>query len=87
MQLAQLLPLGDNNNIATENIWLPLEHDNQRYGAVHVGLDTGFIRTQLTDVFFDIAIVLVAVLLVSFEVVMVVVMFYVPGRYKNQKHC
>ena len=45
MQLAQLLPLGDNHNIATENIWLPLEHDNQRYGAVHVGLDTGFIRT------------------------------------------
>ena len=52
MELVQLLPLGDKSGVAAENIWLPLEHNGQRYGAVHVGLDTGFIRTQLTDVFF-----------------------------------
>ncbi|MBB1486621.1 MFS transporter [Oceanospirillum sediminis] len=85
MELTRLLPLGEASSIATENVWLPLEHDNQRYGAVHVGLDSGFIRTQLTDVFFDIAIVLVAVLLVSFEVVMVVVMFYVSGPVQKSE--
>ncbi len=85
MELVQLLPLGDKSGVAAENIWLPLEHNGQRYGAVHVGLDTGFIRTQLTDVFFDIAIVLVAVLLVSFEVVMVVVMFYVSGPVQKSE--
>ena len=85
MELVQLLPLGDKSGVAAENIWLPLEQNGQRYGAVHVGLDTGFIRTQLTDVFFDIAIVLVAVLLVSFEVVMVVVMFYVSGPVQKSE--
>ncbi|GAL15237.1 major facilitator superfamily protein [Vibrio astriarenae] len=39
----------------------------------------------MTDIFFDIAIVLVAVLLVCFEVVMVVVMFYVSGPLEESE--
>lgn len=70
---------------SAQNLQIPLSLDGNEYGAVQVGLDTGFIRTQLTDVFFDIAIVLIAVLLVSFEVVMVVVMFYVSGPLQQSE--
>ncbi|MBY4677092.1 MFS transporter [Marinobacterium arenosum] len=83
--LMRLLPLGDQAGNEAENLYLPLTDGGNSYGAVQVGLDTGYIRTQLTDVFFDIAIVLVAVLLVSFEVVMVLVMFYVSGPLQRSE--
>jgi len=83
--LLRLLPLGEGSGDTAENLYLPLTGDHQSYGAVQVGLNTGYIRTQLTDVFFDIAIVLVAVLLVSFEVVMVLVMFYVSGPLQRSE--
>lgn len=84
--LVQLLPIANDSVASAENLYIPLGLDGDTYGAVQVGLDTGFIRTQLTDVFFDIAIVLVAVLLVSFEVVMVVVMFYVSGPLQRSEN-
>ncbi|MFC6670692.1 MFS transporter [Marinobacterium aestuariivivens] len=83
--LLRLLPLGESSELQAENLQLPLAVGGHVYGAVQVGLDTGYIRTQLTDVFFDIAIVLVAVLLVSFEVVMVLVMFYVSGPLQRSE--
>ncbi|GGB82498.1 hypothetical protein GCM10011352_05410 [Marinobacterium zhoushanense] len=83
--LLRLLPLGAQADGQAENLYLPLTSNGHSYGAVQVGLDTGYIRTQLTDVFFDIAIVLVAVLLVSFEVVMVLVMFYVSGPLQRSE--
>ncbi|WP_027858917.1 MFS transporter [Marinobacterium jannaschii] len=82
-ELTSLLP---GSAMQAQNLFLPLEQQGQRVGAVQLGLDTGFIRTQLTDVFFDIAIVLIAVLLVSFEVVMVVVMFYVSGPLQQSEN-
>ncbi|AEF53703.1 MFS transporter [Marinomonas posidonica] len=59
--------------------------DEKKVGGVFVGLNSSFIRTQLADIFFDIAIVLIAVLLVCFEVVMVVVMFYVSGPLEESE--
>lgn len=59
--------------------------NDERIGGVFVGLNSNFIRTQLADIFFDIAIVLIAVLLVCFEVVMVVVMFYVSGPLEESE--
>ena len=47
------------------------------YGRVTIGLDGQFINAQLTDVFFDIAIILVAVLLVSLEIIIVLILFNV----------
>lgn len=82
IELTSLIAAG---NKAAQNLYIPLSLNGNEYGAVQVGLDTGFIRTQLTDVFFDIAIVLIAVLLVSFEVVMVVVMFYVSGPLQQSE--
>lgn len=59
--------------------------NDEKVGGVFVGLNSNFIRSQLADIFFDIAIVLVAVLLVCFEVVMVVVMFYVSGPLEESE--
>jgi len=81
-ELTQLLP---GTGGEAQNLYIPLQHQGLRVGAVQLGLDSGFIRTQLTDVFFDIAIVLIAVLLVSFEVVMVLVMFYVSGPLQQSE--
>jgi len=64
---------------------LDMTLDSAALGYVVVGLDSGFIQSQLTDVFFDVVIVLVAVLLVCFEVVMVVVMFYVSEPLKESE--
>lgn len=64
---------------------LDMTLDQKALGYVVVGLDSGFIQSQLTDVFFDVLIVLVAVLLVCFEVVMVVVMFYVSEPLKESE--
>lgn len=83
--LLHLLPLGDQTQRPAESLYLPLTDKAQHYGAIQVGIDSGYIRTQLTDVFFDIAIVLIAVLLVSFEVVMVLVMFYISGPLQRSE--
>lgn len=64
---------------------LEMTLEGKTLGHVLVGLDSGFIQSQLTDVFFDVVIVLVAVLLVCFEVVMVVVMFYVSEPLKESE--
>ncbi|MEH6470510.1 MAG: MFS transporter [Halopseudomonas sp.] len=84
--LLRLLPLSTQAEDKAENLYLVLANQGQSLGAVQVGLDTGFIHTQLTDIFFDIAIVLIAVLLVAFEVVMVLVMYYVSGPLKRSEH-
>jgi len=85
LDLLHLLPLGERTQRPAESLYLPLTDKAQHYGAVQVGIDSGYIRTQLTDVFFDIAIVLIAVLLVSFEVVMVLVMFYISGPLQRSE--
>lgn len=64
---------------------MSIDYQNERAGGVFVGLNSNFIRSQLADMFFDIAIVLVAVLLVCFEVVMVVVMFYISGPLEESE--
>ncbi|ADZ90048.1 major facilitator superfamily MFS_1 [Marinomonas mediterranea MMB-1] len=64
---------------------LDLENEGLANSAVYVGLSSTYVQSQLTDIFFDIAIVLVAVLLVCFEVVMVVVMFYISGPLEESE--
>jgi predicted MFS family arabinose efflux permease/HAMP domain-containing protein len=44
---------------------------------LRIGLDPTYVQDQLTDVFFDLLILLVVVLLVSFEVILVLLMYYV----------
>ncbi|MBY7831901.1 MFS transporter [Vibrio fluvialis] len=64
---------------------LDIDTSGQTAGRVYVGLSATYVQSQLTDIFFDIAIVLVAVLLVCFEVVMVVVMFYISGPLEESE--
>lgn len=73
------------NNHDRDLFKLEMKLKDKTLGYVVVGLDSGFIQSQLTDVFFDVVIVLVAVLLVCFEVVMVVVMFYVSEPLKESE--
>lgn len=58
-------------------ITVPVADGGITYGAIAVGLDGQFINSQLVDVFFDILIVLIAVLLVSVEIVIVLILIYV----------
>lgn len=58
-------------------ISVPLADGGTSYGSIVVGLDGQFINSQLVDVFFDILIVLIAVLLVSAEIVIVLILIYV----------
>ncbi|PSW21389.1 MFS transporter [Photobacterium sanctipauli] len=64
---------------------LPLEAAQAVNGSVYVGLSATYIQSQLIDIFFDIGIVLIAVLLVCFEVVMVVVMVYISGPLEESE--
>ena len=84
-ELPQLMPAFFGSNQSKSDVFkLPLEKAGAG-AAVIVGLSSHYIQSQLTDIFFDIAIVLVAVLLVCFEVVMVVVMFYVSGPLEESE--
>ncbi|WP_234496703.1 MFS transporter [Vibrio maritimus] len=85
-ELPQLLPsLFSSESSRSDLFQLPIESAEEVSGRVYVGLSSTYVQSQLTDIFFDIAIVLVAVLLVCFEVVMVVVMFYVSGPLEESE--
>jgi len=86
MELFEIFFASTSSQNASGNLFkLDMTLDGAALGYVVVGLDSGFIQSQLTDVFFDVVIVLVAVLLVCFEVVMVVVMFYVSEPLKESE--
>lgn len=85
-ELPQLLPsLFSSSSTRSDLFQLPIESAQDVTGRVYVGLSSTYVQSQLTDIFFDIAIVLIAVLLVCFEVVMVVVMFYVSGPLEESE--
>lgn len=85
-ELPRLLPSFWGSDKAKSDIFqLPLDSQTLKNSAVYVGLSANYVQSQLTDIFFDIAIVLVAVLLVCFEVVMVVVMFYISGPLEESE--
>ncbi|KDN27504.1 MFS transporter [Vibrio fortis] len=85
-ELPNLLPSLFSSDKAQSDVFqLAIQGAEEVSGRVYVGLSSTFVQSQLTDIFFDIAIVLIAVLLVCFEVVMVVVMFYVSGPLEESE--
>lgn len=85
-ELPQLLPsLFSSESSRSDLFQLPIESAEDVGARVYVGLSSTYVQSQLTDIFFDIAIVLVAVLLVCFEVVMVVVMVYISGPLEESE--
>ncbi|CAA7621424.1 putative Multidrug resistance protein mdtG [Magnetospirillum sp. LM-5] len=71
------LTIGDFLDLA-----LPVQSKGERVAAVHVGFDQGYIASRLSDIFYDIAVVLVASLIVAFEILLFVVFFNVTGPMK-----
>ena len=85
-ELPSVLPSLFSADTAQSDVFqLAIQGAEEVSGRVYVGLSSTFVQSQLTDIFFDIAIVLIAVLLVCFEVVMVVVMFYVSGPLEESE--
>ena len=78
------LPFTD-SAVKSDVFRLDITSQDERIGSVFVGLNSTYIQSQLLDIFFDIAIVLIAVLLVCFEVVMVVVMVYISGPLEESE--
>ncbi|WP_051610014.1 MFS transporter [Terasakiella pusilla] len=77
MQLLSLTPFFGDHQRDVLTAPIELKYDGQVYGKIYIGLDGYFIRGELTNVFFDILIILVTVVLVSFEFILVMVMMNV----------
>ena len=77
MQLLSLTPFFGDHQRDQLTVPVDLTYDGQSYGKVYIGLDGYFIRGELTNVFFDILIILVTVILVSFEFILAMVMINV----------
>ena len=50
---------------------------------ISIGLDPRFIKGQIADVFFDLLVLLVVVLLVSFEIILILLRYYVAQPISN----
>lgn len=61
---------------------LPVKGRSGLVGSVHVGFDQGYISSRLFSIFYDIAVVLGASLIVAFEILLFVVVFNVSGPMK-----
>ncbi|MBI2242264.1 MAG: MFS transporter [Magnetospirillum gryphiswaldense] len=71
------LQIGDFVDLA-----LPVKGRAGLVGSVHVGFDQGYISSRLFSIFYDIAVVLGASLIVAFEILLFVVVFNVSGPMK-----
>jgi predicted MFS family arabinose efflux permease/HAMP domain-containing protein len=58
---------------------LPVASKGVRVGQVHVGVDEGFVRGRLQEIIVDISVVMLASLLVAFEILLFVVTFNITG--------
>ena len=58
---------------------VPLVVDDMVLGFVHIGIDKHFVQRQLKDIFYDIVVILIVALLVAFQVMLALILFYVTG--------
>ncbi len=58
---------------------IPIVVDGTFLGFVHIGIDKHFVKRQLKDIFYDIAVILIVALLVAFQVMLALILFYVTG--------
>lgn len=74
LQLVSLIPFvsGQRSDILAAPV--SFSQGGEAVGKIHIGLDAYFIRGELTNVFFDILIILIAVILVSIEFILVMVL-------------
>ncbi len=58
---------------------VPVVVDESLLGFIHIGIDKHFVQRQLKDIFYDIVVILIVALLVAFQVMMALILFYVTG--------
>ena len=61
------------------NYPIPIIVDDNVLGFVHIGIDRHFAQRQLKDIFYDIVVILIVALLVAFQVMLALILFYVTG--------
>jgi MFS family permease len=61
------------------NYPIPIIVDDSVLGFVHIGIDKHFVQRQLKDIFYDIVVILIVALLVAFQVMLALILFYVTG--------
>jgi MFS family permease len=61
------------------NYPIPIIVDGSVLGFVHIGIDKHFVQRQLKDIFYDIVVILIVALLVAFQVMLALILFYVTG--------
>lgn len=57
----------------------PVKQGSEVVGAVHIGIDRFFIERQLDDMVYDLLVILLLALLVAFEIMLAVILFYISG--------
>lgn len=55
---------------------IPIKTVADTIGSVHVGIDGQFVQRQLDDIFFDIVVILLSAVLVTFEIMLALVLMY-----------
>lgn len=62
------------DHLATyQNTALPILHDREAIGVLHIGVDRAFVRQTISEILYDILVVLLISLLVTFEVLLIIV--------------
>ncbi len=61
------------------NYPIPIIVDDDILGFVHIGIDRHFAQRQLKDIFYDIVVILIVALLVAFQIMLALIIFYVTG--------
>jgi MFS family permease len=61
------------------NYPIPIMVDDNVLGYLHIGIDKHFVQRQLKDIFYDIVVILIVALLVAFQVMLALILFYVTG--------
>ena len=62
---------------------VPISTDEGVVGTVHVGIDRRFVQRQLDDILFDIIVILVTAVLVTFEVMLALLLVYGTGPIRR----
>lgn len=55
---------------------LPINTATGTIGSIHVGIDEKFVQRQLDDIFFDMIVILLSAVLVTFEIMLALVLVY-----------
>lgn len=62
---------------------VPIRHENHIVGMLHVGVDKGFIASRISDLRYDITIILLTSMLIAFEILLFIVTLNFSGPMRQ----